>query len=80
MNPRLGPITIDLETADRITLLNLQDYRQFLQDQLDSYFTDPRGDENPNGVWLHPDDVVENTKAVSALDIIISHFNHESSL
>lgn len=80
MNLRIGPITIDLETADRITLLNLQNYREFLQDQLDRYHSDPRGDDNPNGVWLHPDDVVENTKAVKALDIIIGHFNHEASL
>ena len=34
MNKRIGPITLDSETANRITLLNLKDYRNYLKQEL----------------------------------------------
>jgi hypothetical protein len=75
MNDRIGPITIDFETADKITYLNLKNYRDTLQHQLDTWKANPRTDTNESGVWMHPDDVVESTKAIDAINILFNHFN-----
>ena len=59
-------LSIDYETAHRITLITLKDYREYLQMELDEF---------KNGAeWLHPEDVTGNTVAIEALDLIISHF------
>lgn len=58
-------LTIDFETADKITLLNLQEYRTALKNELDRYLT---------GEWLHPDDVARNAKTIEALNLIIREF------
>lgn len=58
-------ITLDGEAADRITVLNLKEYRGYLKKELQNF---------KKGEWLHPEDVVENTRAVQALDLIIKHF------
>ena len=74
MNKRIGPITLDGETADRITLLNLKEYRGYLTKELTAWRKNPRTEDNPDGVWLHPEDVVENGAAITALNLIIKHF------
>jgi hypothetical protein len=74
MNKRIGPITLDGETADRITLLNLKDYRNYLKQELINWRKNPRTDDNPTGYWLHPEDVVGNGAAINALNLIIKHF------
>ncbi len=56
---------IDGETADRITALNLKDYRSYLKKELK---------EHKKGGWLHPDDVVGNMRRIEALDLIIKDF------
>lgn len=61
-------LSIDFETADKITLLNLQDYRTVLKNELDKYLT---------GQWLHPDDVAKNARTIEALNIIIRDFGGE---
>lgn len=61
-------LTIDFETADKITLLNLQEYRTSLKNELDRYLT---------GEWLHPDDVARNAKTIEALNLIIREFGGE---
>ena len=58
-------ITLDGEAADRITVLNLKDYRNYLKKELRDF---------KKGKYLHPEDVVENTRAVEALNLIIKHF------
>ena len=65
---------IDGETADRITSLNLKDYRAYLKKELKEWTKNPKGPNNPDGKWLHPDDVVSNMRTIEALDLIISHF------
>lgn len=65
---------IDGETADRITSLNLKDYRAYLKKELAQWKKNPRSDANPDGVWLHPEDVVINMRTVEALNLIIGHF------
>ena len=74
MSKRIGPITLDGETADRITLLNLKEYRGYLTKELSAWRKNPRTEDNPDGVWLHPEDVTGNTVAINALNLIIRHF------
>lgn len=61
-------LTIDAETADRITILNLIDYRKRLQEELDAFH---------NGEYLHEDDVGGNYRRIVALNLIIQDFGGE---
>jgi len=74
MSKRIVPITLDGETADRITLLNLKEYRSYLTKELTAWRKNPRTEDNPNGVWLHPEDVAGNGVAINALNLIIKHY------
>jgi hypothetical protein len=74
MSKRIGPITLDGETADRITLLNLKEYRSYLTKELTAWRKNPRTEDNPDGVWLHPEDVAGNGVAINALNLIIKHY------
>ena len=74
MSKRIGPITLDGETADRITLLNLKEYKSYLTKELTAWRKNPRTEDNPDGVWLHPEDVTGNTVAINALNLLIKHF------
>lgn len=65
---------IDGETADRITALNLRDYRKYLKSELAKWKKNPRTDSNPEGYWLHPEDVALNIRTIEALDLIIGQF------
>lgn len=71
MNKRIGPITLDVDAADRITLLNLKEYRSHLKKELAEWKKNPQTEENPNGVWMHPEDVVLNGRLIDALNLII---------
>ena len=70
-------LTIDSETADRITVLNLQDYRAYLKKELAQWKKNPKTDSNPDGYWLHPGDVTNNILSIEALNLIIKHFGKE---
>jgi len=74
MSKRIGPITIDGDTADRITLLNLKEQRGYLKKELATWKKNPKTDENPSGVWMHPEDVVLNTQFIAALNSVIKYF------
>jgi len=65
---------IDGETADRITSLNLKDYRAYLKKEIKQWKKNPRSEGNPDGYWMHPEDVGLNMQTIAALDLIISHF------
>ena len=65
---------IDSETADRITSLNLKDYRAYLKKELAQWRKNPKTEDNPNGVWLHPEDVTGNIRRIEALNLIIKDF------
>jgi len=67
-------VFIDGETADRITALTLRDYRAYLKKELKQWKANPKTDDNPDGYWLHPEDVAGNIRTISALDLIISHY------
>jgi hypothetical protein len=67
-------IELDGEAADRITVLNLKDYRAYLKKELREWKKNPRSDSNPSGYWLHPEDVSGNIRTIDALDLIIKHY------
>jgi hypothetical protein len=60
-----GKLELDFETADRITLITLKEQRKYLKKELADF---------KKGKWLHPEDVVNNTRVVQALDVVIKHF------
>lgn len=59
-------LSIDHETADRITVNNLTEYRNSLRKELELF---------ENGEYLHPEDVIGNMKRIQALDLIINDFS-----
>lgn len=70
-------IELDGEAADRITVLNLQDYRAYLKKELAQWKKNPKTDSNPDGYWLHPEDVSGNIQTIEALNLVIKHFGKE---
>ena len=58
-------ITIDFDTADRITLLVLKDQLKYLRKELEDY---------KEGKWLHPEDVVKNAEIIAALELLIPYY------
>jgi len=70
-------ITLDGEAADRITVLNLKEYRGYLKKELKNWKKNPKTDSNPDGYWLHPEDVTGNIQTIEALNLIIKHFGEE---
>jgi hypothetical protein len=71
---RVGPITLDGEAADRITLLNLKEFRSHLKRELSDWKKNPRTDTNPDGYWLHPEDVANNQLVINALNTVIKQY------
>ena len=67
-------LEIDKETADRITVLNLKDYRSYLKKELSEWKKNPQSDDNPTGVWMHPEDVSGNILRIEALNLIIKDY------
>jgi hypothetical protein len=58
-------IELDGETADRITVLSLKNYRAYLKKELRDF---------KKGEYLHEADVALNIKTIEALDLIIKQF------
>ena len=71
---RIGPITLDGDTADKITLLTLKEQRAYLKNELNQWKKNPRTEANPNGYWLHPEDVGKNQIMIHHLDAVIAYF------
>jgi tRNA G37 N-methylase Trm5 len=61
----LQKFEIDIETADRITLLALKDNRKYLKKELKRH---------RKGEWMHPEDVVYNMQLLKALEIVIDYY------
>jgi hypothetical protein len=74
MNKRIGPITLDSEAADRITVITLKEQRAYLKKELAEWKKNPRTDTNPEGVWMHPEDVEINTRMIESLNTVIKYF------
>ena len=74
MSKRVGPITLDGDAADRITLLNLKEFRGYLKKELSHWKKNPKTEDNPNGYWLHPEDVGNNIRIIEALNLVIKQY------
>ena len=74
MTKRVGPITLDSEAADRITVLVLKEQRAYLKKELTEWKKNPRSETNPSGVWMHPEDVGINTRMIESLNTVIKYF------
>ena len=74
MSQRIGPITLDGEAADRITVLVLKQQRTYLKKELSEWKKNPRTDDNPGGYWMHPEDVSDHEIMIRHLDAVIKHF------
>lgn len=67
-------IELDWDTAHKITLLTLKDYRATLKSDLAKWKKNPKTDTNPTGYWLHPEDVTGNMHRINLLTEIIKDF------
>ena len=74
MSKQIGPITLDGDAADRITVLTLKEQRSYLKKELAEWKKDPRTEANPGGYWLHPEDVNGNEIMIHHLDAVIKYF------
>jgi len=72
-----GGLTIPYEVAHGITLNSLIDSRDYLQSELDKWKENPKDELNPDGYWLHPEDVVNNMKYIRAMNLLIEYFGGE---
>ena len=59
-------LELDGETADRITLINLQDQYDYLKEELRAHIED--------GQYLHEEDVLKNHQLIYCLEKLISYF------
>lgn len=67
-------IGLPVEAADAITAATLKDWHDYLVYELKQWENNPKTEENPDGYWLHPEDVVLNQRYITALKLIIPAF------
>jgi hypothetical protein len=70
-------MTIPFEVADGITKTNLIEGRNYLQSELDQWNANPKTEDNPDGYWLHPEDVVNNMNLIRAMNLLINYYGGE---
>ena len=58
-------LEIDVETADRITVISLKEHCGYLKKELAKF---------KKGEYLHPEDVAGNTRLIQAMDLIIEYY------
>jgi len=59
-------LTIDYDTADRITLLTMKDQLKYLRKELFAF--------KHHGKYLHPEDIANNIKILAALEVLIPYY------
>jgi len=74
MSKKASGLEIPFEVVDGIVLAALQDQRRHLKKELKTWEKNPKTDNNPDGYWLHPVDVVDNTVLIRAIDEIIKYY------
>jgi hypothetical protein len=70
-------IALDLDTCNNITRLTLTDARDYCQSELDQWTANPKDEDNPDGYWMHPEDVVNNMKYIRQMNSILEYFGGE---
>ena len=58
-------LEIDIETAERITLVCLKEHQKYIKKELKAF---------KKGGYMHPEDVVYNTRLLEALETIIHYY------
>lgn len=65
-------LTLDFETADRITVLSLRDHLNYLKQEVK--------DHVENGQWMHSEDFeLSVTKIIPALETILRYYGEDLS-
>jgi hypothetical protein len=72
-------LEIPFEVADGITKANLIDARDYLQSELDQWQANPKTEDNPDGYWLHHDDLAYNMQLIKAMTLIINYYGGENA-
>lgn len=67
-------ITLDGEIADQITVATLKEHLSYLKRDLKKWNKNPKTEDNPNGVWMHPDDVIDHSIRIKQLKSLIQYF------
>lgn len=67
-------LTLSWETADQITLASLTNHRDYLKSELKKWKKNPKTDDNPEGYWMHPEDVSKNQILIHHMDAIIEYY------
>ena len=71
---RAQGLTLSWETADQITLASLINHRDYLKSELKKWKKNPKTDSNPDGYWMHPEDVSKNQILIHHMDAIIDYY------
>jgi hypothetical protein len=71
---RAQGLTLSWETADQITLASLINHRDYLKSELKQWKKNPKTDSNPDGYWMHPEDVSKNQILIHHMDAIIDYY------
>jgi len=45
-----------------------------MQSELDQWNANPKDELNPDGYWMHPDDVVNNGTLIRAMNLLIGYY------
>jgi hypothetical protein len=61
----MAKLEIDIETAERLALISLKDHQKYIKKELKQF---------KKGSYLHPEDVVYNTRLLEALDTVIKYY------
>lgn len=61
----MAKLEIDIETAERLALISLKDHQKYIKKELKDF---------KKGSYLHPEDVVYNTRLLEALDTVIKYY------
>jgi hypothetical protein len=69
-----GGLSIPYEVAHGITLASLIDSRDYLKSELEQWYENPKDELNPDGYWMHPDDVVTNGTLIRAMNLLIGYY------
>lgn len=73
----IGDYTIPPKVADCIAVVSMKDHRSYLKKELNGWRKNPKTAENPEGYWMHPDDVVMHTRLIETFDTIIAYYGDE---
>jgi len=70
-------ITIPAEVGDGITKATLIWHRNYLQSENEQWLANPKSEDNPDGYWLHPEDLANNFVLIRSMNKLIHYFGGE---